>query len=167
MKVRKLLLPVIIIVTEAFVFADGGAVQLRKEAGDLVITLFASRERLTAGPMDFSVLLQDRRSLDPVLDADVSLHLRDETSGAQIEAQASRDLARNNILYAAPVTLERAGKWTVAFTVQRDRKRMDIAGAIDVAPTPAMVASYWGYITLPPLMLMAFVIQGWLIGPKR
>jgi hypothetical protein len=41
------------------------------------------------------------------------------------------------------------------------------AGAIEAEPTPIMLLSYWGYIALLPLMLVAFVVNGWLIRWKR
>lgn len=34
-------------------------------------------------------------------------------------------------------------------------------------PTLTMVISYWGYVLLLPLLIVAFVINGWMIQPKR
>jgi len=34
-------------------------------------------------------------------------------------------------------------------------------------PTPIMVISYWGYVAFLPALIVAFVINGWLIRPKR
>ena len=55
----KLLLPFVAILAPALSFADGGTVQLRKEAGALVITVFTSPAPLSAGPVDISLLLQN------------------------------------------------------------------------------------------------------------
>ena len=41
------------------------------------------------------------------------------------------------------------------------------AAVIEMAPTPVMVISYWGYVALPPVFIVVFVIHGWLIRPKR
>ena len=163
---RKLLLPVVITLAQATAFADGGTVQLRKEAGALVITVFSSPAPLSAGPVDISLLVQNRNGLEPVLDANVSLLLRAEASGTEIQARPTREQAQNKLLYAAPVTLAESGKWQLAITILRNGERTDATGTIGVAPTPAMVASYWGYIAFPPVLIVAFVVNGWLIRRK-
>ena len=50
MQSRKLLLTFVAILAPARLFADGGTVQLRKEAGALLITVFTSPSPLSAGP---------------------------------------------------------------------------------------------------------------------
>ena len=119
MKPRTFLLATLMLLVQASAFADGGAVQLRKVAGAFVITLLASPAPLTAGPVDISVLLQDRDGLEPVLDANVSLFLREETSGAQIKVRATREQTQTNPLYAAPLTLDAPGKWRVAVKISQ------------------------------------------------
>jgi hypothetical protein len=138
-------------------FAGGGIVQWRKQAGSLLITVLTAPAPLSAGPGVISLLVQNRNGLEPVLDANVSLLLRSGASTAEIRAQPTRDWAQNRLLYAAPVTLAESGKWQLAVTILRNGERTDATGPIDVAPTPAMVASYWGYIAFPPLMIVAFV----------
>jgi hypothetical protein len=147
--------------------ADGGAVLLHTTANGLIVTVFSTPSRPTAGPVDFSVLLQKGEDLDPVLDADVSLHLRASASGTEVRAHATRGHAQNKLLYAAPVTLLEAGKWQLTLTVLLSGVRSEIAGALDVAPTRAMVASYWGYIAFPPAMIVLFAIREWLLRRKR
>jgi hypothetical protein len=137
-------------------FADGGTVQWRKPAGSLLITLFTAPAPLSAGPVVISLLVQNRNGLEPVLDANVSVLLRAEASNVEIRAQPTREQAQNQ-LYAAPVTLAESGKWQLAVTILWNGERTDATGTIEVAPTPAMVASYWGYIAFPPLMIVAFV----------
>jgi len=138
-------------------FANGGTVQWRKQAGSLLITVFTTPAPLSAGPGVISLLVQNRNGLEPVLDANVSLLLRADTSTAEIRAQPTREQAQSELLYAAPVTLAESGKWQLAVTILRNGERTDATGTIGVAPTPAMVASYWGYIAFPPLMIVAFV----------
>jgi hypothetical protein len=167
MKARKFLWPIIILVAQASAFADGGGVQLREEAGDFVITVFTSSARLTAGPADINVLLQDRTDSQPVLDADVWLLLREEKSGARIQVRATREQAPDKPHYFAPVTLDAAGKWTVGVTALRRGSRTDAVGVIDVAPTPTMVASYWGYVALTPVMMLTLVLHGWITRGKE
>ena len=67
---------ILLMLAQAIALADGGAVELRKEAGAFVITVFTSPAPLSSGPVDVSLLLQNRNGLEPLLDADVSLLLR-------------------------------------------------------------------------------------------
>jgi hypothetical protein len=161
----KLLWPVAIILAQAAALADGGTVQLRKEAGAFVITVFTSPAPLSAGPVDISLLLQNRNGLEPVLDATVSLILRDP-SGAEIRARLTREHAQNKLLYAAPMTFGTSGKSQLDITILRNGERTGATGTIDVAPAPEMAASYWSYIAFPPLMIVAFVVRERLIRRK-
>src|SRR5882724_2137054 len=108
---HKLVLLAVMTLLQTTAFADGGTVQLRKEAGAFVITVFTSLAPLSAGPADISLLLQNRNGLEPILDASVSLHLRAAASSTEIQARATREQAQNKLLYAAPVTLAESGKW--------------------------------------------------------
>jgi hypothetical protein len=167
MKPRQLLLLPVVFLAQATAFADGGAVQLRTEAGAFVITVFTSPAPLSAGPVDISLLVQNREGLEPVLDADVSLALRAQPSRTEIRVQASRQKAQNKLLYAAPVTLAESGKWQIAVTILRHGEQTAATGTIDVAPTREMVASYWGYVAFPPFMIVAFVVRERLILRKE
>ena len=41
------------------------------------------------------------------------------------------------------------------------------AGSTMEEPTSTMVASYWGYVALPPAMIVALVVYGWLLPRNR
>ena len=161
----KLLWPLAIILARATALADGGTVQLREDAGPFVITVFTSPAPLSAGPADISLLLQNRNGLEPVLDANVSLVLRDP-SGAEIRARLTREQAQNKLLYAAPATLANPGKWRLDITILKDGQRTGAKGTIDVAPAPEMAASYWSYVAFPPIMIVAFLVRERLIRRK-
>src|SRR5229473_3729480 len=140
---KPLLLPALAILTQASAWADGGTVLLRQEAGDLVITVFASPSPLSVGPIDISLLLQNRNGLEPVLDADVSLLLhKGDAQGIELQARPTREQARNKLLYAAPVTFSEPGKWQIAVAVRRNGKETSAVGVLEVAPTPNHAASY-------------------------
>src|SRR5580704_16745299 len=113
----KRLLPILLILAQA-ALADGGTVQMRQEAGDLVITVFASPIPVSVGPVDISLLLKNRNGLEPVLDASVSLILLQPDSNIEFRARPTREQARNKLLYAAPVMFSQAGKWRISVTVR-------------------------------------------------
>jgi hypothetical protein len=159
----RLLIPAIVIMAQATAFADGGAVQFRKEAGDFVITLFTSPGPLSVGPADISLLLQNRNDLDPVLDAEVLLKFSEDVSGIEFEARPTRAKATNKLLYAVPVMFARPGKWRIAVRVTANDQTTNATGILAVAPTQAGSASYAGYIALPPVMILLFAIREGLI----
>ena len=166
---RPLLTPALMILAQAAAWADGGTVQLRQEAGDLVITVFTSPGPLTVGPVDISVLLQNRDGLQPVLDATVSLVLRAEASGIELQAQPTREQARNKLLYAALVMFSKPGDWHITVTVARNGIETNAEGILEVAPPPGRPASYAGYIAFPPVMIGLFMVRERLIrrGSQR
>jgi hypothetical protein len=166
MTLPKLSLAAVMILTQADVVADGGTVQLREEAGAFVITMFTSPAPLSVGSVDISLLVQSRNGLDPVLDADVSVLLRADGSGAEIRVQPTREQAQNKLLYAAPLTLAEPGKWRLAIAILRNGERTEATGTIDVAPATGVAASHWGYFAFPPSVIVAFVIRERLIRRK-
>src|SRR5271165_5347656 len=55
--------------------ADGGAIQFQGDAGPFHVTVFTLPPILSAGPVDVTVLVQDRSKLSPLVDASVTLDL--------------------------------------------------------------------------------------------
>jgi hypothetical protein len=163
---KPILLAALVILAQATAWADGGTVQLHQEAGDFVITIFTSPSPLSVGPVDISVLLQNRDGLQPELDAKVSLVLRSEESGLELQARPTREQARNKLLYAGPVTLSEPGKWHIVVTVFQNGKEIDTAGILDVVAAPDKAPSYAGYIAFPPVMIGLFMVRELLIRRK-
>ena len=147
-------------------FAHGGTVQLRREAGDLAITVFTSPAPLSVGRADVSVLVQDRKALEPVLDADVWLFFHEDTSNTDFKAPATRMQAENKLLYAAPVTFSQPGKWHVGVVVSRNGRETGVDGTVEIFASPPKAAAYAGYIAFPPAMVVLFVIRERLVNRK-
>ena len=59
-------------------FADGGQLQFRHVSGACVITLFTSSTTLRPGTTGVSVMVQNRYTDDPVMNAAVKLSFRSE-----------------------------------------------------------------------------------------
>ena len=167
MLLRKLLLLAVMIFALPAAFADGGAVLLREKAGAFLITVFASPAPLSVGPADISLLVQKRAGLEPVLDAGVSLLLRAEASGAEVQSRPTREQARNKLLYAANLNLTEPGKWRLAIELLRNGERTKATGMIDVARTREMADSHWGLIGIPPLMIVLFAARERFILRRR
>lgn len=128
-------------------FADGGSVQLRREAGPYLITVFTA-------PGDISVMIQNRTSLQPVLDADVSIRIGDT------QLHATHQQAQNKLLYAAPLAAEEPGK--LDFTIDVNHGSI-VSGKLNIAQPTPMLASNWEYLAVPPVFILLFAVREWLV----
>jgi hypothetical protein len=144
-------------------FADGGAVQFQRDAGPFIVTVFAPAP-LRVGPVDFSVLIQSRGTLEPVLDARVSIQLDDG-----VAVHATRDQAQNKLLYATTMDLHTAGRHSFTAAVKSASYEGRVAGDLNVAPPSSVAAGYRGYFSIPPLCMIIFGLREWLLrrGPSR
>jgi hypothetical protein len=132
------------------VFSDGGAMQARQETGAFVITVFVAPVPLRAGPIDLSLLLQDRITLNPILDAQVWVQLGEQ------RVQATHQQAQNKLLYAASFHLDRPGEWQYSVSVRRGPLDGALAGRLAAGPPVAKLESYWLNLAIPPLAIALF-----------
>ncbi len=151
--------------------ADGGVLLMKQSSGALSIAVFTEPAPLRAGMADIGVLIQDRDSQQPVLDAEVRVVLHGK-GGETIKAQATREQAKNRLLYAALLNLPEAGRWEIEVTVVRNSKEAKISGALTVAPPRPFLLTYAWPLAFPPISIGLFVINQWLkrrpkkLGPK-
>lgn len=156
----------VLLAAAALLKADGGIVQFRREAGLFVITLFSTPSPLRAGPADLSVLVESARSQTPVLDASVTLQLRD-AHGTVVNAPATHAQATNKLLYAALPVIPNAGDWTVRVNVARGGETSTVAGTIQVlAASPALI-HYWPYFAIVPCAVGLFALNQYLKAKQR
>jgi hypothetical protein len=159
-------------------FADGGSVQLHSVSGPFDITLFAEPPLPRAGQIDFSVLVQDSKTREPVLDAVVTLAL----TPVQIHQNEKpawyppscavvppTDLSRvpllhsganNRLLYGSLVQVPAAGVWHARTEVQRGDQRGVVEGTVDIATAFPPIANYWPFFLLPVVAVGLYVLRG-------
>ena len=158
-------------------FADGGSVQLHSVSGPFDITLFAEPPLPRAGQIDFSALIQDAKSGEPVMDAVVTLALTPVKvhQNAQpawcppscaISAPANlaavpllHSGASNRLLYGATVEIPSAGVWHVRTEVQRGGEHASVEGSVDIADPFPPVASYWPLFLFPVVAVGLYVLR--------
>ncbi len=143
---------------------DGGTLVLRKQAGPLTISVFASPEPLRVGPVDLSVMVQRVDDKSEVLNGDVKMHLtRSSPDGiSELFAPATHSNATNKLLYASRISLPAAGIWKLAVMVNSKSGNAEVAGEITVRPPQAPILAYWPYFAVVPLIVALFVINQWL-----
>ena len=140
----------ILVALSPALLADGGPIQSRQEAGPFVVTVFAA-------PAELSVLVQNRETLEPDLEATVSIHLQHGDSGVTV--QATREQAHNKLLRAAAVNLGEPGEWRYTVTVSRGGAKAAVTGTMNVAAAAPKLASYWTYLAFPPLCIALFALH--------
>jgi hypothetical protein len=165
---RLLLASALAALLPALAAADGGLVRVSQPAGAFVLTVFTTPTPLSVGGADVSVMVQDRRSLVPVLDARVSLELTFPAGGrAPMRVPATRANATNRLLYAATVTFPAAGEWRLRARAEGPGTRGEVACALPVGAGRPRVLASWPWLLLPPVAVALFVLNDHLARRQR
>jgi hypothetical protein len=140
--------------------ADGGTVQLREASGQFVVTVFTAPETLRAGPIDTSVLVQERETGRVILDATVTLAFQPVTgTGPRFQTRATHLEARNKLLQAVTVDIPTAGWWAVQVSVSRDGAQTVVATKLLVLPAAPRLVAIWPLLILPPVAIGLFALH--------
>jgi hypothetical protein len=158
---RSLLLAVALSMLSLRAQADGGLVQMHQTAGPFVITVFAAPNPPRAGLVDISILAQDRADGRAALDVEVFVRLRSE-GGAIVAGQATRDVARDKLLYSVLMNLPETGRWELEVTIKRAESAASVFGQLSVAAPRPFLISYWRSLSLPWVVVTLFAISQWL-----
>ena len=150
-------------------WGDGGTLQFRKPAGNLIVTLFSEPAPLRVGTADLSVMLQNASDNSAVTDGDVKLHLTKPESGRIVEltVPATHAKATNKLLYAASLSLPAAGRWTIEADIKTKEGSGSVAGTLDVLTPAPPLAAHWTLFVLVPLMIALFILNQWLRKKRR
>jgi hypothetical protein len=141
--------------------ADGGVVIFQRASPPFTITLFSTEMPLRPGTADLSVLLEQPDGHSPILDAQVFMEFEHE-AGMFIRAEATRNQARNKLLYCSLINLPAAGHWKVRLHVSRgDSTTVVLSDLVVAAPQPVFL-SHWELIAVPPIIIILFILNQWL-----
>jgi hypothetical protein len=157
--------------------ADGGAIQFQGDAGPFHVTVFTLPPILSAGPVDVTVLVQDRSKLSPLLDASVTLDLTAKASPVQGQdawsppscslnksvtltgVPAKLNHGENRLLYGALVQIPGSGAWQLRVNIQRAHETARIDTLLQVNPPASPPLAYWHLFILPPLGVLGFLLN--------
>jgi ABC-type uncharacterized transport system involved in gliding motility auxiliary subunit len=148
----------------AGLFADGGSMLFREQGGPYEITLFGTPSPLRVGRDDLSVLVQRADNKQPVMNANIKLHLYKKTGDniSEVFAPARHDAATNKMLYAAMLTIPVSGTWRAEIEVIAGNISGDVIGQITVREKQPPLIGYWPYLLLVPLAIILFALNRWL-----
>jgi hypothetical protein len=158
---RTLLLVVALMAQVVTTHAHGGLVQLHQAVGPFVITVFTAPTPLRVGPVDISVLVQDREDGQPLLDGEVSVWLRRD-GGRTVGGPATRAVAHHKLLYGTVVHLPEAGPWVLEVTVRQGQDSASVRGQVSAAAPRPFVLAYWRSLSLPPIIITLFAMHQWV-----
>jgi hypothetical protein len=151
---RRLLLSSVLALCAAGALADGGRVRLRQDAGSFAITVFTQPEPLTSGPADLSVLVQDRATGRPLLDAEVEIRLKGP--GAESTRTDIATSGTNRILKVIATDLPAPGNWRYEVVVRRGGETATVTGMLPVGARASRISAIWPYLATPPLVIVLF-----------
>jgi len=99
---------------------DGEVMRMQQISGPYRISVFTAPDPLPAGPCDVSVLVQDRETGEPILDAPVSLAIAQPsaTHDPPTLIFATDEASSVKLLEAGTVNLPRQGAWNLRVTVR-------------------------------------------------
>jgi hypothetical protein len=143
--------------------ADGGLVRWFGDEGPYRITVFTSPTPLRAGPVDFSVLVQDVRTGRELHDAQVTIRVASEKqllTGASGHA-ATAGAATNKLLSAATFELPRAGHWSAAVDVIGPQGRAETRFDFEAAEAFPPWRREWPWFSWPLLPVVLFGLRQW------
>ncbi len=112
---------------------DGDVVRMQQNSGPFRISVFTAPDPLPAGPCDVSVLVQDRNTGEPILDAPVSLTVQSANSVGDTLAAipATAEASSLKLLEAGTVNLPREGAWTLLVSVRRESSESVVHGTLN------------------------------------
>jgi len=140
--------------------ADGEVVVTSERSGDRWITLLASPWPLRAGPAEFSVLVQDALSGQPLPGAEIELEVRAETarvaSPGPLRFRAIEGAGGNPLFYAARLELPGPGRWQLRAHIVAPAPSARVEAEIEVAPAASLFARHGIALSLPFLGISLF-----------
>jgi hypothetical protein len=140
--------------------ADGGTIRLREASGPFLVTVFTSPEQPRSGPVDTSVLVQERETGSVILDATVNLVFQPVAGlGPQLSSRATRGQAKNKLLLAATIDVPAPGWWAVQVFVRRGGEEAVLITKLLVLPAAPRLATIWPFLIFPPFAIGLFAFD--------
>jgi hypothetical protein len=140
--------------------ADGGAVCLREVSGAFLVTVFVAPQPIQVGPIDVSVLVQDRQTGAVILDAKVDLAIRRvDGGGPEFLAHATREQSTNKLLQSGRIGLPTSGSWGLRVSVSHGGEESVFATILPVSPAASRLAAVWPLLFLPPFAIALFALH--------
>ena len=138
--------------------ADGGLLVLSDTKGGYLITVLTAPTPFRAGPVDISVLVQDRTTGELMSREEVTVRLT-RRGQPPLEYLATREAATNKLFRAAQFDLPQPGRWELQVLVDGSHGRVVIDGEVEAAQPLPQWQALWLWIGWPALVIALFGIH--------
>jgi hypothetical protein len=141
--------------------ADGGTVLCQSTDSSLLVTAFSTQDPVRIGRLDINFLVEAAADKQPILDARVFVELENE-SGASVRTEATRQQARNKLLYCSLIEIPEPGHWSMKITVRRGANASVMFHQLVVTEAQPAILAHWKLLTFPPVFVLLFITNQWL-----
>lgn len=163
MRTRRPLIPWLLLAWSTWAVADSGVVRVSQVDGPWRMTVFSEPTPLRAGLVDLSVMIQQAKDDEPVLDATVSLILEHvEGTADSMLVEATQEAATNRLLYSAKFEIPAPGDWTIEAAALRDQHISRVRFQATVAEALPPILDMWIWFVLPGIALILIILNQWL-----
>jgi hypothetical protein len=142
--------------------ADGGSPRLSATKGAYRLTVFTAPTPLRAGPVDISVLVQDRFTGSIVPGARVTIGVS-KRGQPTVEHEATRAAATNKLFHAAQFDLPAAGRWELQVRIDGSEETVVIGGPLEAAGPLPRWPQTWPWVAWPAVPIVLFVVHQVLV----
>ncbi len=148
---------------------DDQALRVSQVSGPFAVSVFALPGDLNAGSADFSVLVQDRDTMQVVQDASVQIQAQRVGIAQSSEAvRASSDDSENKLLQTAEVDLPTPGDWMLGVRVKHNDAAADITLPAHVIKPETGPTLHWAYVVFGVLaFLLLFTYWRRHLSPRN
>ncbi len=147
---------------------DNQALRFKDTSGPFAVAVFAPPGDLAAGSAPFSVLVQDAKTHEVLLDTavDLTAHPAADVQGRPSTARASYDESENKLLQTVKLDLPATGDWVVKLVLQRNSESASFSlPVIHVVKADTGFEVPWGYLfvlLLAAILVVAYTRRHWL-----
>jgi hypothetical protein len=141
--------------------ADGGALRLSGVEAGYRISVFTAPTPLRSGAVDFSALVQEARTGEPVSQVRVTFRLA-RPGGPMLEYPATTEGATNKLFQAARFELPEPGRWDMQVQIEGSHGLAILGCELEAAEPAPRWTEVWPWIGWPALAIVLF-----LIHPRR
>jgi hypothetical protein len=144
---------------QAVVWADGGLLRTRQQAGPFIVSVFTAPEPLHVGRVEVSVIVQSSDG-GVLTDAVVAVLLESATRPIdRLRATATREAASNKLAQATVVDVPAAGQWTLTISVRTNADAATMTCPLQVSAAASRMSLIWPWLLAPPAAIALFSLH--------
>lgn len=150
------------------VLGDGGTLRAWKQDGTYDVAVFTEPTPFVSGTVDVSVLLLDRKSGEPITNAEVTVEVsRVDRSPEAGRHPATRQAATNKLLYAAVFTIRATGRYRFRVDVHGPNGVVEVPFDVEVGNRWTPGLGVWSWILWPLPITLLYTIHRRLVAKAR